>query len=83
MLTWINKQTLREWQDGIMEVISVNHKTIGNLNEALTHMHARLENFKNIVEIQNKRIELLEETLSNVTEISVHDSLLSGNAEES
>jgi len=82
MLTWINKQTLREWQDGIMEVISVNHKTIGNLNEALTHMHARLENFKNIVEIQNKRIELLEETLSNVTEISVHDSLLSGNTED-
>ena len=82
MLTWINKQTLREWQDGIMEVITVNHKTIGNLNEALTHMHARLENFKNIVEIQNKRIELLEETLSNVTEISVHDSLLSGNTED-
>ena len=68
MLTWINKEALREWQDGIMEVISVNHKTIGNLNEALTHMHARLENFKNIVELQNKRIELLEDTLSNITD---------------
>ena len=66
MLTWINKQTLREWQDGIMEVISVNHKTIGNLNEALTHMHARLENFKNIVELQNKRIEFLEDALGNI-----------------
>jgi len=66
MLTWINKQTLREWQDGIMEVISVNHKTIGNLNEALTHMHARLENFKHIVELQNKRIEFLEDALGNI-----------------
>ena len=66
MLTWINKQTLREWQDGIMEVITVNHKTIGNLNEALTHMHARLENFKNIVELQNKRIEFLEDALGNI-----------------
>jgi len=66
MLTWINKQTLREWQDGIMEVITVNHKTIGNLNEALTHMHARLENFKEIIELQNKRIEFLEDALGNI-----------------
>ena len=73
MLTWINKQTLREWQDGIMEVISVNHKTIGNLNEALTHMHARLENFKNIVELQNKRIEFLEDALG---DIEINDTSL-------
>ena len=66
MLTWINKQTLREWQDGIMEIISVNHATIGNLNEALTHMHARLDNFKHIVELQNKRIEFLEDALGNI-----------------
>ena len=66
MLTWINKQALREWQDGIIEIISANHGTIGNLNEALTHMHARLENLKEIIELQNKRIEFLEDALGNI-----------------
>ena len=82
MLTWINKQKLEEWQVGMIEVISAHHESVGKMNEAVELMNTRLENFKNIVELQNKRIDLLEETLSNVTKISVHDSLLGGSTQQ-
>lgn len=66
MIAWINKKRIEQWQQGVIEVITAQHGAVDNLNEAVKTMHHRLESFKEIIEIQNKRIELLENALGNI-----------------
>lgn len=66
MIAWINKKRMEHWQQGVLEVIVAQHGAVDNLNEAVKNMHHRLEAFKEIIEVQNKRIEFLEDALGNI-----------------
>ena len=61
----VSKKIFRKAVEDIADIVGIHHENVNTLQEALVHLGDAVQEMNKLLEVQNARIELLEQEVSN------------------